>query len=185
MRDARAIPPNLWAGVLTDSSAQHAQRGARGDRGISLPLQQREAAKGDEPVATFLLVWLFQPCPPCPPFRGGLIRMPGWRRWIRRCICVMSDGMVASMSIWQPTTSVRRLAKRAVLLQVRAKTRQFAVWHEDQIVKLLPIKGLIGQEMALDNSLHSIQQEALAAPRRSPARSGRKVRQLSLWSEGA
>jgi hypothetical protein len=39
--------------------------------------------------------------------------------------------------------------------------------------------------MALDDYLRYIQQEALAAPRRSPARSGGKVRQLSLWNEGA
>ncbi len=78
-----------------------------------------------------------------------------------------------------------QLVKRAVLLQVIAQSRQFAVWHEDQVVKRLPIKGLIGQEMALDDYLQYIQQEALAAPRRSSARGSRKVRQLPLWSEGA
>lgn len=67
--------------------------------------------------------------------------------------------------------------------RVIAKTRQFAVWHEDQVVKQLPIKGLIGQQMALDDYLHYIQQEALAAPRRSSVRSGRKVRQIPLWGE--
>ena len=35
-----------------------------------------------------------------------------------------------------------QMAGRAVLLQVQAQSRQFAVWHQDQIVKLLPIKGL-------------------------------------------
>src|SRR5260221_14154598 len=29
----------------------------------------------------------------------GWTRMPGWSRWIRRCICVMWVGMAASMSI--------------------------------------------------------------------------------------
>ncbi len=67
-----------------------------------------------------------------------------------------------------------QLVKRAVLLQVIAQSRQFAVWHEDQVVKRLPIKGLIGQEMALDDYLQYIQQEALAAPRRSSARGGRQ-----------
>jgi len=76
-----------------------------------------------------------------------------------------------------------QMAGRAVLLQVEAQSRQFAVWHQDQIVKLLPIKGLVGQEMALDDYLQSIKQEALAAPRRS--RWSRKVRQPSLWGEGA
>jgi hypothetical protein len=78
-----------------------------------------------------------------------------------------------------------QVAKRAVLLQVMAESRQFAVWHEDQVVKLLPIKGLVGQEMALDDYVQYIQQEALSVPRRSSARSSRKVRQPSLWGEGA
>ena len=37
-----------------------------------------------------------------------------------------------------------QMAGRTVLLQVVAESRQFAVWSQDQIVKLLPIKGLIG-----------------------------------------
>jgi hypothetical protein len=78
-----------------------------------------------------------------------------------------------------------QLAGRSVLLQVRAQSRQFAVWEEDQIVKLLPIKGLVGQEMTLDGYLQLIKQEALAAPRRLSARWSRKVRRPSLWGEGA
>ena len=86
---------------------------------------------------------------------------------------------------WQPITSVRSPAKRTVLLEVRAQSRQFAVWSEDQIVKLLAIKGLFGQEMALEDYLQYIKQEALAAPRRSSVRGSRKVRQPSLWEGGA
>lgn len=56
-----------------------------------------------------------------------------------------------------------QLARRTVLLEVRAQSRQFAVWSEDQIARQLPIKGLVGQEMALDDYLQSIKQEALAA----------------------
>jgi Integrase core domain len=67
-----------------------------------------------------------------------------------------------------------QMAGRTVLLQVQAESRQFAVWSQDQIVKLLPIKGLLGQEMALDNYLQYIKQEALAAPRRSSVRGGRQ-----------
>ena len=78
-----------------------------------------------------------------------------------------------------------QMAGWSVLLQVRAQSRQFAVWHQDQVVKLLPIKGLVGQEMALDDYLQYILQEALAAPRRSSARRSRKVRQPTLWGEGA
>ena len=62
-----------------------------------------------------------------------------------------------------------QVAGRTVLLQVIAENRQFAVWHQDQIVKLLPIKGLVGQEMTLDDYLQYIKQEALAAPRRASA----------------
>src|SRR5205823_5569118 len=78
-----------------------------------------------------------------------------------------------------------QMAGRAVLLQVLAQSSQFAVWSQDQIVKLLAIKGLIGQDMALDDYVKYIQQEALAAPRRSATRGSRKVRQPSLWGEGA
>jgi len=78
-----------------------------------------------------------------------------------------------------------QMAGHTVLLQVQAESRQFAVWSQDQIVRLLPIKGLVGQEMALDDYLQYIKQEALAAPRRSWARGSRKVRQPSLWEEGA
>ena len=78
-----------------------------------------------------------------------------------------------------------QMAGRTVLLQVIAQSSQFAVWSQDQIVKLLPIKGLVGQDMALDDYLKYIQQQALAAPRRSSARGSRKVRQPSLWSADA
>jgi len=78
-----------------------------------------------------------------------------------------------------------QMAGRTVLLQVVAESRQFAVWHQDQVVKRLPIKGLVGQEMILDDYLKSILQEALASPRRSSARRSRKIRQPSLWDEGA
>ena len=77
------------------------------------------------------------------------------------------------------------MAGRAVLLQVVAQDRQFAVWHQDQIVKRLPIKGLVGQEMALEEYLQYIQQEALAALRRASVRGSRNIRQPSLWEEGA
>jgi hypothetical protein len=35
-----------------------------------------------------------------------------------------------------------QMAERAVLLQVVAENRQFAVWHQDQVVKLLPVPRL-------------------------------------------
>jgi hypothetical protein len=67
-----------------------------------------------------------------------------------------------------------QMAGWSILFQVEAQSRQFAVWHQDQVVKLLPIKGLVGQEMALDDYLQYILQEALAAPRRASARRGRQ-----------
>ena len=44
-----------------------------------------------------------------------------------------------------------QMAGRTVLVQVLAHSSQVAVWEEDQIVKLLPLKGLVGQDMALDD----------------------------------
>ena len=76
------------------------------------------------------------------------------------------------------------MAGWSVLFQVEAQSHQFAVWHQDQVVKLLPIKGLVGQEMALDDYLQYILQEALAAPRRSSARRGRQSPTAALWGEG-
>jgi len=40
---------------------------------------------------------------------------------------------------------------------VWAQQHQLAVWEEDQIVKLLLLKGLVGQQMALADSLQYIQ----------------------------
>lgn len=55
------------------------------------------------------------------------------------------------------------------------------VWHEDQMIKTLPIKGLIGEEMAIDDFLKHMQQEALAQERRSQASAPWGLRQFSLW----
>jgi transposase InsO family protein len=74
-----------------------------------------------------------------------------------------------------------QMAKRAVLLQVDAALKHFVVWHEDQTIKTLPIKGLIGEEMALDDFLKHMQQEALAQERRSQASAPWGLRQFSLW----
>jgi len=87
-------------------------------------------------------------------------------RHVGRAGCVDVD--VATYSLGP------QMAGCSVLLQVQAHSRQFAVWHQHQIVKLLASKGLLGQEMALDDYLQYILQEALAAPRRSSARRGRQ-----------
>jgi hypothetical protein len=75
-----------------------------------------------------------------------------------------------------------RLAGCQVLLEVEAKGAQFVVWHADQVSKTLPIKGLMRQEMAIDDYLKYIRTEALAYERRSSTRSSAwSLRQLSLW----
>jgi transposase InsO family protein len=75
-----------------------------------------------------------------------------------------------------------RMAGCQVLLQVEAQDAQFVVWHAEQVIKKLPIKGLIGQEMAIDEYLKYIRAEALAYQRRSSTRSsGWDLRQPSLW----
>jgi hypothetical protein len=75
-----------------------------------------------------------------------------------------------------------QLAGGQILLQVEAKDAQFVVWHADQVIKKLPIKGLVRQEMAIDDYLKYIRAEALAYERRSSTRSsGWGLRQPSLW----
>jgi len=58
-----------------------------------------------------------------------------------------------------------------VLLQIDAKDAQFVVWHANQVIKTLPIKGLVGQEMVLDEYLKYIRTAAL--PRNDARRSVR------------
>ncbi len=75
-----------------------------------------------------------------------------------------------------------RMAGCQVLLQVDAKDAQFVVWHADQVIKKLLIKGLVGQEMTIDDYLKYIRAEALAYERRSSTRSSAwGLRQPSLW----
>jgi len=75
-----------------------------------------------------------------------------------------------------------RWAGCQVLLPVSAKDAQFVVWHADQVIKTLPIKGLLGQEMVIDDYLKYLRAEALAYERRSTTRSsGWRARQLPLW----
>jgi hypothetical protein len=75
-----------------------------------------------------------------------------------------------------------RWAGCQILLQVDAQNAQFMVWHADQVIKTLPIKGLLGQEMVIDDYLKYIRAEALAYERRSTARSsGWRARQFPLW----
>lgn len=45
------------------------------------------------------------------------------------------------------------MAGRQVFLQVEAAERHLVAWHADQVVTVLPIKGLMGQKMGIDNYL--------------------------------
>lgn len=180
-----AISQNLRAGVLTDSSTQHAPGGVPGHRGVSPALQRRTSPSGAN---------LWQG-----PASGGLSALAyltrsrhlrvdphAWLTPLDRKMYLRHVGRDGCVDLDLATYYIGpQLAGRTVLLQVIAENRQFAVWHQDQVVKLLAIKGLVGQEMALSDSLKYIQQEALAAPRRSSARGPRKVRQPPLWGEGA
>jgi hypothetical protein len=49
------------------------------------------------------------------------------------------------------------------------------------MITTLPIKGLIGEEMALDDFLKHMHQEALSQERRSQASTPWSLRQLPLW----
>ena len=166
--------------MLTASSTQHAAGSARGHRGVSPALQRRTSPPGAN---------LWQ----CPASCGlsdvaSLTRSrhprvdpDAWLTSLNRKMYLRHVGRDGCVELDLATYYIGpQLAGCMVLFQVIAENRQFAVWHQDQVVKLLSIKGLVGQEMALSDYLKYIQQEALAAPRRSSARRSRKVRQPSL-----
>jgi len=94
-------------------------------------------------------------------------------------------GMAASMSIWPPTTSVLKWPDGASSSRWKRRVASLPCGTRTRWSSCFPFPGLVGQEMALDDYLQYILQEALAAPRRAEARRSRKVRQPPLWGEGA
>src|SRR6202011_1577496 len=97
----------------------------------------------------------------------------------------MWDGMVALTLIYPHTTSdLKWLGVRSYYKWKRRATSLLSGMRI-RLLSGFPFPGLIGQQMALDDYLQYIRQEALAAPRRSSARGPRKIRQPSLWSERA
>jgi hypothetical protein len=52
-----------------------------------------------------------------------------------------------------------------VALEVAAATREFVVWQKDKEVKRIGIKGLVGKELAQDEYIKLITEEALAEAR--------------------
>lgn len=119
-----------------------------------------------------LLGLLFPGGPPCLPFQNGWTQIAGWSHSITTWFCAGSVGMAASTVIWRPTTSIHNWQGARSTCRVEAQDAQFVVWHADQVIKKLPIKGLVRQEMAIDEYLKYIRAEALAYERRSSTRSG-------------
>jgi len=72
-------------------------------------------------------------------------------------------------------------AKQQVVLFVNAAQRSFDVWLGEAGVKRVPIKGLLGAEMPLEQYLRVMKEEARSQERRLQL-AHRKLRQLSLWA---
>ncbi len=123
--------------------------------------------------------------PPCRLYllsQSGLTLIAGSRRLIAGPICGASVGMAVRALDLEPYYSHPRRAGCQVLLQVEVKGAQFVVWQADRVIKTLSIKGLLRQEMTIDDYLKYIRAEALAYERRSSTRSSAWcLRQLSLW----
>jgi hypothetical protein len=82
--------------------------------------------------------------------------------WLRRC---RSGHLLPRSGDWPDGASSSRWKRSVASLPFGTRTR----WSS-----CFPFPSLVGQEMALDDSLQSILQEALAAPRRAEARRGRQ-----------
>jgi len=73
------------------------------------------------------------------------------------------------------------LAGQRVVLLVSAPDRSFEVWLEGRLIKSLPIKGLVGQEMTWQKYLALMTEQARSEERRLLDRQHR-LRQRSLGS---
>jgi hypothetical protein len=71
------------------------------------------------------------------------------------------------------------LAGQQVVLFVNAPDRTFGVWLEGRVIKSLPIKGLIGREMAWQEYMALIKEQARSLERRELSKQHR-MRQLSF-----
>jgi hypothetical protein len=74
----------------------------------------------------------------------------------------------------------QQVAGQYMALQVVASERTFLVWHGPNMLKIVPIKHLYGQQMPLEDYFALMIQEALAQERRLSANQ-RHFRQLALW----
>ncbi len=133
-------------------------------------------------MATSPLVSLSPPCRACLPFQNESILIDGGLRSITRCFCVALVGILGSISSCKPTTSIRDGQGARFFYRWTHITRSVWSGTRKRRIKTLPIKGLLGQEMVIDDYLQYIRAEALAYERRSTARSsGWRARQIPLW----
>src|SRR5258708_4260215 len=160
-------PPDRSAPSGTNQ--QRFKRGARSPR-LSCSITTGSDRTKGEPVGMSPLASPFPVCRPCLPFQNELTLIVGWPRSITRCFCVASVGMAVRALDLAPYSIGPRMAGCQVLLQVETAERQLVVWHADEVIKTLPVKGLVGQEMTINDYLKYIQQEALAYERRFSAR---------------
>ena len=81
----------------------------------------------------------------------------------------------------EPYYISQALVKQQVVLFVNAAERVFDVWLGSEGVKGIPIKGLHGAEMPLDQYIRLMQEEARSEERRLQL-AHRRLRQLTLWA---
>jgi hypothetical protein len=75
---------------------------------------------------------------------------------------------------------------KPVALLVDAPTRQFEVWEGHTLLKLLPIKGIVGSPMKLEAFVALMREQAIAEEHKArmrPNAEPRRLRQRSLWGE--
>lgn len=80
----------------------------------------------------------------------------------------------------EPYYISQALAKQQVVLFVNAAERAFDVWLGSEGLKRIPIKGLQGAEMPLDQYIRLMQEQARSQERRLQL-AHRRLRQLTLW----
>jgi hypothetical protein len=81
----------------------------------------------------------------------------------------------------EPYYIKQALAGHHVVLLVNAPEKRFEVYHQDILIKHVPIKGLHGEALPFERYVTLIKQEARSEQRRLQM-SGRSFRQLRLWA---
>jgi hypothetical protein len=81
----------------------------------------------------------------------------------------------------EPYSIKQALAGHHVVLLVNAPDSRFEVYHQETLIKQVPIKGLHGEVLPFDRYVTLIKQEARWEQRRLQM-SARSFRQLRLWA---